>query len=176
MGNHTATHCHCGAARNGSDHCEFCGCEEFEGMCGYDHLHALEQDNTNLREANREWRDEAARLRDERDAAIRERDTQKNLVDIARRHTAHAEADARDWQHRCVQLKQQLTDADRATLANAKLAADRFRDCAAAWRENEQLRSLAKFQGDTADILLRQLEQLKGAANTVIDTVTRSVQ
>jgi len=34
---HTATHCHCGAHRKGSDHCPECGCEEFESRC--DHIH-----------------------------------------------------------------------------------------------------------------------------------------
>jgi len=36
---HTATHCHCGSERGGSDHCPECGCEEFEGTC--DHVHVV---------------------------------------------------------------------------------------------------------------------------------------
>jgi hypothetical protein len=32
---HTATHCHCGADRQGSDHCPECGCEEFESVCDH---------------------------------------------------------------------------------------------------------------------------------------------
>lgn len=33
----TETHCHCGAAYNGSDHCPECGCEQYEsGDCGHD--------------------------------------------------------------------------------------------------------------------------------------------
>jgi hypothetical protein len=35
MGHHTATHCHCGEDRQGSDHCPECGCEEFESVCDY---------------------------------------------------------------------------------------------------------------------------------------------
>lgn len=35
MGQHTATHCHCGCDRNGSDHCPECGCEEFESVCSH---------------------------------------------------------------------------------------------------------------------------------------------
>lgn len=35
MGHHTATHCHCGAHRKGSDHCPECGCEEFETVCDH---------------------------------------------------------------------------------------------------------------------------------------------
>lgn len=26
--------CHCGAPMRGSDHCPFCGCEQFEAFCG----------------------------------------------------------------------------------------------------------------------------------------------
>lgn len=32
---HTATHCHCGKHREGSDHCPECGCEEFERVCDH---------------------------------------------------------------------------------------------------------------------------------------------
>jgi hypothetical protein len=32
---HTPTHCHCGADREGSDHCPECGCEEYESVCDY---------------------------------------------------------------------------------------------------------------------------------------------
>lgn len=32
---HTPTHCHCGADREGSDHCPECGCEEYETVCDY---------------------------------------------------------------------------------------------------------------------------------------------
>lgn len=32
-GQHTETHCHCGKPRGTSDHCEFCGCEEYERTC-----------------------------------------------------------------------------------------------------------------------------------------------
>lgn len=32
---HTATHCHCGTDRKGSDHCPECGCEEFESYCDF---------------------------------------------------------------------------------------------------------------------------------------------
>jgi chromosome segregation ATPase len=166
MGNHTSTHCHCGAKRETSDHCDFCGCEEFEGMCGYDHLHALEQDNASLREANREWADEAERLReDHRKAAQLLAETQtkleveRNLRRIKERHIAHAEADGRDWQHRCVQLKQQLTDADRATLDNARRLADAQRDNASLRRDLENMEKLVKFQGDTGDILLGQIRE-----------------
>lgn len=35
---HTETHCHCGAERQGSDHCPECGCEEFEGYCNHVHV------------------------------------------------------------------------------------------------------------------------------------------
>lgn len=33
MSKHTESHCHCGRPRQGSDHCMFCGCEEFETVC-----------------------------------------------------------------------------------------------------------------------------------------------
>lgn len=36
-GQHTPTHCHCGKRREMSDHCEECGCEEYERVC--DHVH-----------------------------------------------------------------------------------------------------------------------------------------
>lgn len=29
----TGTHCHCGANKWGSDHCPYCGCEEWESGC-----------------------------------------------------------------------------------------------------------------------------------------------
>lgn len=32
-GEHTESHCHCGKPREGSDHCSFCGCEEYESTC-----------------------------------------------------------------------------------------------------------------------------------------------
>lgn len=33
----TTTHCHCGAAYNGSDHCPVCACEQYEsGDCGHE--------------------------------------------------------------------------------------------------------------------------------------------
>jgi hypothetical protein len=35
----TATHCHCGAPMQGSDHCPACQCEEFE--CGCDENNRL---------------------------------------------------------------------------------------------------------------------------------------
>ena len=31
----TETHCHCGAAYNGSDHCPSCCCEQYEGGCDF---------------------------------------------------------------------------------------------------------------------------------------------
>jgi hypothetical protein len=31
----TETHCHCGAAFNGSDHCPACGCEQYEATCDH---------------------------------------------------------------------------------------------------------------------------------------------
>lgn len=36
--NHTATHCHCAADRQGSDHCPECGCEEYESTCDHQHF------------------------------------------------------------------------------------------------------------------------------------------
>jgi hypothetical protein len=42
MTQHTATHCHCGAHRRGSDHCPECMCEEWEGTC--DHVAEAETD------------------------------------------------------------------------------------------------------------------------------------
>jgi hypothetical protein len=37
----TETHCHCGAAYEGCDHCPECGCEQYEtGDCGHVHLSA----------------------------------------------------------------------------------------------------------------------------------------
>lgn len=29
----TATHCHCGVSFDRSDHCSFCGCEQYERVC-----------------------------------------------------------------------------------------------------------------------------------------------
>jgi len=29
----TSTHCHCGKSYDGSDHCPFCFCEQYEAQC-----------------------------------------------------------------------------------------------------------------------------------------------
>ena len=31
----TPTHCHCGTAYGGSDHCPVCGCEQYEARCDH---------------------------------------------------------------------------------------------------------------------------------------------
>jgi hypothetical protein len=36
----TEERCHCGAHKQGSDHCPICGCEEFEQRC--DHIHIVD--------------------------------------------------------------------------------------------------------------------------------------
>ena len=42
----TETHCHCGAQRGSSDHCECCGCEEFETVCDWTCSDAASEDHT----------------------------------------------------------------------------------------------------------------------------------
>lgn len=41
----TEDHCHCGKSgeRYGSDHCESCGCEQYEAYC--DHVHTDDQED-----------------------------------------------------------------------------------------------------------------------------------
>lgn len=40
-GQNTDTHCHCGAAYEGSDHCPECGCEQWESYCDHQHESAM---------------------------------------------------------------------------------------------------------------------------------------
>jgi len=41
----TETHCHCNCAYEGSDHCPYCGCEQYEsGDCGETHTWSWDDD------------------------------------------------------------------------------------------------------------------------------------